>query len=106
MWPWNADRSKPDNFSLERARSRVRISVTYIAAGFLFLGGGAFIVVLLLQNKTDDAIELFNIIMPVTATIIAFWFGTRGVNKKEEDTPEDKQKQKIGEGDEVQSPES
>lgn len=67
------------NLTAEAARSSVRISVTYAAAGFLFIGGTLLITYLLFSGKTDKAVSLFMAIMPVTASIIAFWFGNRQV---------------------------
>lgn len=105
MWPLNTDKSESDSFSLEKARSQVRISVTYMAALFLFGGGTLFILFLLYKKRTSDAIDLFNIILPVTTTIIAFWFGTRGVSKDEQRGPNSQEKKKDGDGDPVEIPE-
>jgi len=67
---------------MDTVRSFVRVIVTYIAALFLFAGGAVFIIYLLSQDKTDEAINLFMSITPVTGTIVAFWFGTRGISQK------------------------
>ena len=61
----------------ERRKSNVRIAVTYIAAGFLFGGGTIFIAFLVWTGRRDEAISLFNAILPVSAAVISFWFAGR-----------------------------
>ena len=58
-------------------RSHVRIVITYVAAGFLFLGGYGMVVYLLVCGKIDEAKSLFLSILPVSAAVISFWFGGR-----------------------------
>jgi len=69
------------NEELDRRRSLVRVLVTYIAAAFLF-GGGAILIgyFALFAKDMEKAITLFTTILPVSASIISFWFGTRGSN--------------------------
>jgi len=74
--------SEIQRMNMEKARSSVRILVTYVAAGFLFLGGTLFICSLLWKGKTDEAISLFTSILPVASSIIAFWFGTRRIDSE------------------------
>jgi len=76
-----------------------------MAALFLFGGGTLFILFLLYKKRTSDAIDLFNIILPVTTTIIAFWFGTRGVSKDEQRGPNSQEKQGNGDGNSIKTPE-
>ena len=65
--------------SMDERRSRVRVRITYFAAGFLFIGGAALIAVLLLvEDDTAGARQLFSTILPISASVIAYWFGTRG----------------------------
>lgn len=66
----------------EARKSLVRVLVTYVAAGFLFGGGALFIAILLWTGKRQDAIALFNAILPVSAAIISYWFAGRGNSKK------------------------
>jgi len=66
---------------LETRKSRVRVIVTYAAAGFLFGGGTVFISFLIWTGQKDDALDLFQTTFPVCAAIIAFWFGGRGKPK-------------------------
>lgn len=58
-------------------RSAVRVRVTYLAAGFLFVAGAAIVGYLLTVGKTDQAKELFLAILPVSAAIVTYWFATR-----------------------------
>lgn len=58
-------------------RSHVRIAITYVAAGFLFLGGYGMVVYLLACGKIDEAKSLFLSILPVSAAVISFWYGGR-----------------------------
>ena len=60
-------------------RSKVRVLVTYFAAGFLFFGGALFIGAMVVIEEYDIAKELFTTILPISASIVAYWFGTRGV---------------------------
>ena len=66
---------------LQRIRSLVRVHVTKFAALFLFAGGAIMITVFMLVKNYDMAKDLFLAIMPVSASIIAFWFGGRGTGK-------------------------
>ena len=61
----------------EDRKSWVRVVVTYGAAAFLFIGGPIFIAFLIWTGRRDDAIALFNTILPVSAAIISFWFAGR-----------------------------
>ena len=61
----------------EDRKSRVRVYVTYGAAAFLFLGGTVFIIFLISKEKLDEAISLFNALLPVSAAIISYWFAGR-----------------------------
>ena len=61
----------------ESRKSRVRVVVTYGAAGFLFLGGPLLILVLLCMGKSTEAANLFTAILPVSAAIISYWFAGR-----------------------------
>ncbi len=65
----------------EIRKSRVRVIVTYIAAIFLFGGGAAFIIFLIRCGETDQALTLFNTLLPVAAAIISYWFAGRNPPK-------------------------
>ena len=65
----------------EIRKSWVRVIVTYIAAIFLFGGGAAFIIFLICCGKVDQALTLFNTLLPVAAAIISYWFAGRNQPK-------------------------
>ena len=67
----------------EARKSLVRVVVTYGAAGFLFVGGSIFIIILIWTGQRDDAIALFNTILPVSAAIVSYWFAGRGNQPKQ-----------------------
>ena len=58
-------------------KSQVRVRITYAAAIFLFLGGPLLIITLLLNDRRDEALAVFNTILPVSAAIISYWFAGR-----------------------------
>ena len=62
---------------LELRRSKVRVYVTYTAAGFIFIGGGAFIAVLMFLKDTDSAKDIFMAILPLATSVVTYWFATR-----------------------------
>ena len=66
---------------LQRIRSMVRVNVTKFAALFLFVGGAIMITAFMFVKDYSMAKDLFLAIMPVSASIIAFWFGGRGTGK-------------------------
>lgn len=62
---------------IKNRRSWVRISATRAATIFLFVGGPAFIVALTFMDKADLALQAFNALLPVAASIVSFWFAGR-----------------------------
>ncbi len=68
----------------EIRKSKVRVYVTYMATSFLFGGGALFILFLIIWKKHDEAISMFQTILPVSSAIISYWFATRGAEKKSE----------------------
>lgn len=58
-------------------KSAVRVLVTYIAAGFLFIVGAGFVAALLARGQLDEAKNVFLAILPVSAAVITFWFAGR-----------------------------
>lgn len=66
----------------EIRKSWVRVIVTYVAAGFLFGGGAAFILFLIRCGEIDKALTLFNTLLPVAAAIISYWFAGRNQPKE------------------------
>ena len=71
-----------DANKMDRMRAHVRILVTYAAAIFVFLGGGALMLWLHGGGETDKALDLFHVILPVAAAIISYWFAGRNTQKK------------------------
>lgn len=62
---------------LELRRSKVRVYVTYFAAGFIFIGGGGFIAVLVFLSQIDSAKDIFMAILPLATSVVTYWFATR-----------------------------
>lgn len=66
-----------DEQQRESNRSLVRMLVTYMAAGFLFIVGAALVAFFVATNKTGDGKDLFLAILPVAAAVVTYWFATR-----------------------------
>lgn len=85
----NNQEKKQQTGDLEKIRedrkSKVRVYVTYVAAGYLFLGGGLFIIYLIGKDKLSEALTLFNTLLPVAAGFVSFWFAGRGVVQNNKD---------------------
>ena len=79
--------------TIDERRSRVRVQVTYFAAGFLFFGGATFIGAMVAIKEYDIAKELFTTILPISASIVAYWFGTRGIRSSNDS--DDKRNQEL-----------
>ena len=77
----SADNQTEKHRELQRIRSMVRVNVTKFAALFLFVGGAIMITTFMFVKDYSMAKDLFLAIMPVSASIIAFWFGGRGTGK-------------------------
>ena len=67
-------------------KSAVRILVTYLAAGFLFVVGPGFVAFLLILGQIEDAKNVFMAILPISAAVITFWFAGR--NNQQHDIAE------------------
>ncbi|MDE0335179.1 MAG: hypothetical protein OXI64_09490 [Defluviicoccus sp.] len=62
----------------ENSRSAVRVIVTYMAAGFLFIVGSAVVgYFLATQPDKTTGKDIFLAILPVAAAIVTYWFATR-----------------------------
>lgn len=66
-------------------KSKVRICVTYVATTFIFLGGGFLITWFVSKGKMDEALNVFNIILPIAAGIVTYWFAARSNQKKNDE---------------------
>lgn len=68
----------------EIKKSKVRIHITYVATAFIFVGGGFLIAWFVSKGKKDEAIDVFNIILPIAAGIVTYWFAARSNRKKKD----------------------
>ena len=59
-------------------KSQVRVVVTYFMTGAYVITAIGLIAWLMWLDKSDLAIGVFSGVASTTATIIAFWFGSRG----------------------------
>lgn len=80
----------------KRAKSRVRVYVTHLAAIFVF-GGGALMILALGADwvKADKANvvamkEVFMTILPIATGVITYWFADRAASKTREEDSETK----------------
>ena len=70
------DRKIEDRITIRR--NWVRILVTYIATGFIFIGGIGLIGLALYSSiDVEKAKDIYLSILPVATGIIAYWFGSR-----------------------------
>ena len=72
-----SNRSTSIDATIANRRSWVRVLNTYGAGVFLFVFGPILVVSLLWLGKTDDALNVFNILLPVASAIVSFWFAGR-----------------------------
>lgn len=79
--------SAPKPLEHEIRKSRVRINVTYLMSATYAVGALTLIVWLMLAGKLDLALGIFSGVASTTATITAFWFGSRGSAKAKLDPP-------------------
>ena len=61
----------------ENNRSAVRMIVTYVAAGFLFIVGAAISGYLIGSGNAAEGKDVFLAILPVAAAVVTYWFATR-----------------------------
>lgn len=66
----------------ESRKSQVRVLVTYIATGFVFLGSVLLITWCMFQGDRDTAKDLFLAVLPVATGIVTYWFADRSRGKK------------------------
>lgn len=75
--------SMEDNLAKEKhaqeiRKSQVRVWVTYIMTCTYAVAAVILVGRLMWQDKTDLAIAVFSGVASTSASIIAFWFGSRG----------------------------
>ena len=61
----------------ENNRSAVRMVVTYVATGFLFVVGAAITGYFIATGKHDDGKDIFLAILPIASAVITYWFAAR-----------------------------
>lgn len=78
------DKNKEDE-SKEKWRTFVRIVITYFAGTFVFIGGGALIILAALGNVNKEAFtqvkDLLVIILPIASGILTHWYTDRSAKK-------------------------
>lgn len=62
----------------EIRKSKVRVCVTYIMTWAYALVAAFLVGLLIWRDKTELAIAVFSGVASTSASIIAFWFGSRG----------------------------
>ena len=70
----------------EIKKSRVRVCVTHVATAFIFGGGGFLIAWFASKGKHEDAMVVFNTILPIAAGIVTYWFAARSNRKASGDS--------------------
>lgn len=73
------DRQKHEQ---EIRKSKVRVRVTYIMTVAYALAALGLMTWLMLVDKTELAIGVFSGLASTSASIVAFWFGARGLTGK------------------------
>ena len=61
----------------ENNRSAVRMIVTYVATGFLFVVGAALVGYFITAGDEDDGKDIFLAILPIASAVITYWFASR-----------------------------
>ena len=62
---------------LEDRKSKVRVRLTYAAAGFLFGIGLLLVGWFMYRGDADKALTVFSTVLPTTTFIIGYWFAKR-----------------------------
>ena len=69
----------------EMRKSKVRVWVTYVMTAAYAIAALGLVAWLLATAKTDLAIGVFSGLASTSASIIAFWFGSRGAARAQSD---------------------
>ncbi|MXX94267.1 MAG: hypothetical protein F4039_09955 [Gammaproteobacteria bacterium] len=67
---------------IELKRSFVRRCVSYLAMTSLFVGSPILIVYLLHLEKVDEALQVFNIVLPIASGVIGYWFAEQHIRSQ------------------------
>ena len=65
----------------QNRRSAVRVIVTYVATGFLFVVGAAMVGYFIATGEKDDGKDIFLAILPIASAVITYWFAARQSEK-------------------------
>ena len=65
----------------QNRRSAVRVIVTYVATGFLFVVGAALVGYFIATGDKDDGKDIFLAILPIASAVITYWFAARQSEK-------------------------
>lgn len=73
-------RGRKADFSIEEQKSRVRVTVTKIAAWWVFLGSVVLVVssIWMKDATFQTAKDVFMTVLPVATGVITYWFASRG----------------------------
>ena len=74
--PTNGKKSDAEE-QREHNRSAVRMIVTYVATGFIFVVGAAIVGYFIATDKHDDGKDIFLAILPIASAVITYWFAAR-----------------------------
>ena len=85
----NSKDRTPTDEAIATRKSLVRVCVTYVAAFFLFIVGPLLILGLILSGDQENALDVFNTLLPVAAAIISFWFAGRGKGHQKQNDDKD-----------------
>ena len=81
------DDYKKEKEKQDISKSKVRVRITYWAAGFLFLTPIILIIYQLSCKKYDEANKIFMSILPIASTIVGYWFAKRGSGLEKKPPP-------------------
>ena len=79
--PKNANALSHLEVEQEIKTSKVRVNITYGATSFIFVGGAFLIIWFVATKQEEDAMAVFNTILPIAAGIVTYWFATRSNRK-------------------------
>ena len=82
--PAKANPTNSLDADLKRRKSIVRVRVTYLATGFVFIGSILLIIWCLICKQFNTAKDLFLTVLPVATGVITYWFADRSRGKKPE----------------------
>ena len=90
LWPFGSQLTEKQRW--DRCKSRVRVWITYLAAGYVFLGSLYLIHFFLTKDGEvsegmKQALTLFNTTLPIATGIVTYWFAARSNSPKNSSSP-------------------